>query len=96
MDEERRTVKGWVHYLQEEDKLLTREEFDSLCLLHIRQNGLEAREAIQHVEGMQGAQDVFLKAVAGQMGLPYPDSAVERAALHEQRRGRTALTNGTT
>lgn len=95
MSDEKRTVKGWVHYLQEEDKQLTLLEFIALCLMHVRENGLQAREATEHIEGMQGAQDVFLKAVAGQMGLPYPDNAVERAALHEQRRDRPAL-NGST
>lgn len=84
--EEMRTIKGWTHYLQEEDKQLTLTEYMALCLLHIRENGLEAREAIQHLEGMAGAQDVFLRAVADQMALPYPDSATERGALHAQRR----------
>jgi hypothetical protein len=57
---ERRTVKGWVHYLEAPGAQLTLSEFMALCLLHIRENVKDSREGTQHLEGMVGTLDEFL------------------------------------
>jgi hypothetical protein len=57
-----RTFGGWVHYLQAPDAQLTLTEFMALCLLHIRENGLEEREAVQHLEGMIGTVEEVMDA----------------------------------
>lgn len=59
---ERKTVRGWAHYLQDPDALLTLEEFKALCLLHIRENVKDARMGTQHLEGMVGSMDEMLNA----------------------------------
>lgn len=59
---ERKTVKGWAHYLQDPDALLTLEEFQALCLLHIRENVKDARLGTQHLEGMVGSLDEMMAA----------------------------------
>jgi hypothetical protein len=54
---DRHTFAGWVHELQAPDAQLTLTEFMALCLVHIRENGREEREAVQHLEGMLGTMD---------------------------------------
>lgn len=57
---EKRTVKGWAHFLESPDAQLTLSEFMALCLLHIRENVKDAREGTQHLEGMVGTLDKFM------------------------------------
>lgn len=57
---ERRSVKGWVRYLDDPDAMLTLSEFMALCLMHIRENVKDAREGTQHLEGMLGSFDEML------------------------------------
>lgn len=73
---ERRTVKGWVHHLENPDAQLTLSEFMALCLLHIRENVKDAREGTQHLEGMVGTLDEFL----AESSAPYRALADRRAA----------------
>jgi hypothetical protein len=81
----RKTAAGWVHYLDGPDQPLTLSEFMALCLGHIRQNGLEARQAAEHTEGMLGAIDQFAADLAERSGLPYAASGEVRAALDARR-----------
>jgi hypothetical protein len=82
---ERRTIPGWVHHLSAPGAELTLMEVMALMLVHIRDNGLLAREAAEHTEGMLGALDVLAATVAERSGLPYPSSGAERAALAQGR-----------
>jgi hypothetical protein len=82
---ERRSVAGWVHHLTAPDAELTLTELMALCLLHLRDNGLLAREAAEHTEGMLGALDVFAATLAERSGLPYPTSTEARMALDAAR-----------
>lgn len=59
---ERRTVKSWLHYLQDPDAQLTLAEFTALTLVHIRENVKDAREGTQHLEGMVGSLDELMAA----------------------------------
>ena len=82
---ERRTVTQWVHHLTAPDAELTLSELMALCLMTIRDNGLLAREAAEHTEGMLGALDVFAAGLAERSGLPYASSSEVRAALDARR-----------
>lgn len=62
MTAERMTVKQWVHHLEAPDAQLTLSELMALCLLHLRENGKDARLGTQHLEGMVGTLDAFLHA----------------------------------
>lgn len=57
---EKRTVKGWVYYLEAPDAELTLSEFMALNLLHIRENVKDTRAGTQHLEGMFGTLDEML------------------------------------
>ena len=72
---DKRTVKGWAHYLEAPDAELTLSEFMALCLLHIRENVKDERLGTQHLEGMVGTLDEFLAATAP----PYRQLADKRA-----------------
>jgi hypothetical protein len=74
---ERRTVAGWVHYLEAPDAQLTLSEFMALCLLHTRENVKDTRLGTQHLEGMIGTLDAFL---AGTNPTVYGALANARAA----------------
>ena len=70
---DRRTIRGWVHYLEGPDVELTLSELMALCLLHIRENVMLGRLGTEHVEGMVGTLDAMLaethpvySALAGQ------------------------------
>lgn len=82
---ERKTVAGWVHYLDGPDQQLTLDELVALCVVHIRQNGLDARLAAEHTEGMLGAIDQLAEQMAANAGLPYAASSTVRAALDARR-----------
>lgn len=59
---ERRTIKGWVHFLENPDAQLTLSEFMALCLLHSRDEDVKTRLGTEHLEGMVGTLDEFLHA----------------------------------
>jgi hypothetical protein len=65
---ERRTIAGWCHYLQAPDAELTLSEFMARCLLDLRENGLQARQAAEHVEGMLGTLDELMATTNGAYG----------------------------
>ena len=74
---DRRTARGWVHYLEAPDAQLTLSEFMALCLLHIRENVKDSREGTQHLEGMLGSFDEMMatsnplyQQIAGKRGRP--------------------------
>ena len=90
--EERLTIKRWVHRLTEPDAELTLSELMARCLVDIRDNALQGREAAEHTEGMLGAIDDWLSKLAELNGLPYASDSESRAALHAARR--KALANG--
>ena len=75
---EKRTIKGWAHYLETPDAKLTLSEFMALCLLHIRENCKDARLGTQHLEGMVGTLDEFMagddryRAIAAKRARPVP------------------------
>ena len=79
MTAERRTVAQWCHYLESPDAQLTLSEFMALCLVHLRENGKDARLGTQHLEGMVGTLDAFLastneqyRGLAEKRGRPVP------------------------
>jgi hypothetical protein len=82
---ERRTIPGWLHHLSAPGAELTLMEVMALMLVHIRDNGLLAREAAEHTEGMLGALDVLAATVAERSGLPYAANGEVRAALDAAR-----------
>lgn len=57
---DKRTVKGWLHYLEDPDAQLTLSEFMALTLAHVRENVKDARLGTQHLEGMLGTLDEML------------------------------------
>lgn len=57
---ERRTVRQWVRYLDDPDAELTLSELMALCLIHLRENGKDARLGTEHIEGMVGTLDAML------------------------------------
>jgi hypothetical protein len=57
---DKRTARGWVHYLEAPDAQLTLSEFMALCLAHIRENVKDSREGTQHLEGMLGSFDEMM------------------------------------
>jgi hypothetical protein len=84
-DQTRRTIRRWLHELEAPDAQLTLDELSALCLLHIRENTLQARQAAEHTEGMVGAVDDLLARWTQQQGIPYAGSTEVRAALDAAR-----------
>lgn len=86
----RRSITGWVHYLEDPELRLTLDEMSLLSLLHIREHSLRTKLGTEHVESMVGALDTFAWRLAERMGVPYDSSGEIRSALDaardEQRR----------
>lgn len=90
----RKTPARWVHDLTLENEPVTLEEFQAAC--QSRQLGALAdiADSNRHIEGMLGAADVFLAALAQLMGVPYPASQEVRAALAEHRQRKALEMSG--
>lgn len=87
----RRSITGWVRYLEDPELKLTLEEMQLLCLLHMREHTLRTKLANETVEGMVGALDTFAWRLAERMGMPYDSSGEVRSALDAERDRQRAL-----
>jgi hypothetical protein len=87
---EKRTIAGWVHYLDAPDGELTITELMAKCLVDMRDNLVISRVASEHIEGMLGAID----EMCSRMDAEYKGDGQVRAALDAARDERRAMTAG--
>ena len=89
---QRRTIRGWFEYLDNDHRELTESEFMALMLFNTREYARMAMELMReqttsarHLEGMVGAIDQFTENVATRSGASYASSAEIREALDARR-----------
>lgn len=89
---QKRTMRGWIEYLDDPKREIDLSEFMAQMLMNARaytqlmmEDTHQAREAAEHTEGMLGALDLFAAELAARNGLPYASSGKLRAALDSQR-----------
>jgi hypothetical protein len=94
----KRTLRGWMEYLDDSRRDLTESEFMAVMLFNIREYArmtmeqtTQARQAAEHTEGILGAVDELLARVAAMNGIPYAGDGEVRAALDKQRDEKRAL-----
>jgi hypothetical protein len=94
----KRTLRGWMEYLDDSRRELTESEFSLVMLFNVREYArvtmeqtTQTRAAAEHSEGMLGAVDELVARWAASQGIPYAGDGQVRAALDRQRDERRRL-----